>query len=317
MNLLMTTVCNRRCKYCFAMDKVDYRKLPSGNQYISLDNFNKALSYFIDSNEKISLLGGEPTIHPQFPEIIKFLRDRQIPVNIFTNGIMPKPSLNALAATDPAQFHLTVNVNEPHENKKEEWRRILGLFEMLPDHVGLGFNIYNTDFDPGFIIDLCNEYKLTKTVRLGLAQPIINTANAFIDPSFYKVVGKKIVDLSEKADRHDISLGFDCGFVFCMFTESQIGRLTVNNVRLKFVCGPAIDIGPDLSVWSCFPLSRIHNTRLEDYKSLKDIVKFYTSKLQPLFQNGIYDKCARCKFLFRKQCHGGCAAHIYNKSIGN
>lgn len=313
MNVLLTSICNRKCQYCFADGKIDYNKKNESNYNISVNNFKKILD-FINPNDRISLLGGEPTLHRQFEDIIELLKQRKNHVNIFTNGIMPNKSLRVIEQTDPQQFSLTVNVNEPSENTGGQWRKVLKVLETVPKHSGLGFNIYRPDFNASFLVDLCNQYDIRKNIRLGLAQPIVMESNAFVPTKLYPLVGKKIVELSELCDKSNISLGFDCGFVMCMFTERQLGKLISNNVNIKFSCGPAIDIGLDLSVWSCFPLSKIHNTALEDYKTPQDIYNYYKAKLDMLYSNGIYNKCCDCKYLHRKQCSGGCAAHIINLS---
>jgi radical SAM protein with 4Fe4S-binding SPASM domain len=316
MNVLLTTLCNRKCKYCFANGKIDYNDKGKTSYYISLENINKVINYFKHSDERnISLLGGEPTIHPDFDKIIDIVKALDIHINIFTNGLIPEKALKAIEKIDPHQLRLTVNINEPRDNTKTEWRRVTELFERIPEYIGLGFNLYQNDFDGSFLIALCTQYKLKKEIRLGLAQPVINEKNAFIHPNNYSDVGDKIVDLSDSCDKYDLSLGFDCGFVMCMFSEKQLGRLMSNNVRLQFVCGPAIDIGPDLSVWSCFPLSRIFNTHLEGFKTLKEVYNYYLEKFKFIFLNGIYNHCSECKYLLRNQCGGGCGAHIYNKSM--
>jgi len=101
----------------------------------------------------------------------------------------------------------------------------------------------------------------------------------------------------------------------CIFSEEELGqlyKLTVGGVSFK--CGPAIDIGPDMSVWSCFPLSGFHKKNLFEFKSAKDISDFYTEKMQQVRNEagGIYPQCDTCKYRVNDLCSGGCVAHILN-----
>ena len=261
------------------------------------------------------MLGGEPTLHPKFDEIINKFISNEIRINIFTNGIIKKPIIDSIKKYSPEQISLTVNVNEPSENKADEWEKILNVFNSLNEYVGLGFNVYKTDFDVKFLAKICYKYKLRKNIRLGLAQQIVSKKNICIHPENYKSVSDKIVELSCECEKYDISLGFDCGFVMCMFTDEQLGILYRNNTNLEFKCGPAIDIDSNLNLWSCFPLSVLFNTKLEQFNNMNEIMDYYLQKLKPLYLNGIYDKCIDCKYLLRNQCAGGCASFIYNLGV--
>lgn len=71
----ITTVCNFKCSYCYA--RRDY--LPK-NQWMKTSDFTK-MKLVIKSLEKstlpvfLGLLGGEPTLHPKFYEILEILNE--------------------------------------------------------------------------------------------------------------------------------------------------------------------------------------------------------------------------------------------------
>lgn len=67
MSIMITHECNRKCPFC-----VDgYR---GRNEYISIENFKKHLAVAKAHGCKdISLLGGEPTLHPQIKELCKLV----------------------------------------------------------------------------------------------------------------------------------------------------------------------------------------------------------------------------------------------------
>ncbi len=125
----------------------------------------------------------------------------------------------------------------------------------------------------------------------------------------YFALAPYIIELAGWCDQQDLNLTFDCGFVLCMFNEAQLGKLRYGNVHHEFFCRPAIDIGPDLQVWHCFPLSYKYVKKLDDFSQLSEIDRFYIEKFQPLRLFGGLPRCANCKYLRRKQCGGGCLAH--------
>ena len=79
----VTNTCNGMCPYCYMDSKI-------GDEHYD-DSLNKIKKYFgkMSSNEKpyqIAYGGGEPTLHPQFIDIIKATYDMEIMPNYTTNG---------------------------------------------------------------------------------------------------------------------------------------------------------------------------------------------------------------------------------------
>ena len=67
-NLSITNTCNKKCVYCFASDTLgEY-----GKTHMNITVFEKALEYLERSNlGQIRLLGGEPSLHPDFIDFVK------------------------------------------------------------------------------------------------------------------------------------------------------------------------------------------------------------------------------------------------------
>jgi radical SAM protein with 4Fe4S-binding SPASM domain len=100
----------------------------------------------------------------------------------------------------------------------------------------------------------------------------------------------------------------DCGFTACMFTPSEIGALQRNGVRVAFICGAAIDIGPKLKSWNCFPLFQLQSENVLESKTIDELNDKFNKKMDSYFVNqpGIFPECAECKYYKRNQCQGGC-----------
>jgi radical SAM protein with 4Fe4S-binding SPASM domain len=89
----------------------------------------------------------------------------------------------------------------------------------------------------------------------------------------------------------------------------------LNKGILSFGCGPAIDIGPDMMVWSCFPLSGIHKRSLYEFNSMREIGSFYKNLHAQIRTEigGIFEDCDNCSHRFNEVCIGGCLAHSLNQ----
>ena len=185
MNLIITDVCNRSCPYCFASQKVKLGDNDSDKQrgYISLENVNTYLDFLENSNvSELKLLGGEPTLHPEFNNIISLGVERGFFVTVFSNAIWNDNVLNFVSNNyGPEQIGFVLNINEPQYQSAEEKQRQQKCFEAVGNSARVGFNIYNEDFDIQFIADIIVQYSLKKSVRLGLAHPIFGTNNDFPD----------------------------------------------------------------------------------------------------------------------------------------
>lgn len=314
-NILLTNYCNRNCSYCFAMDKVgsdgDWKN--DKREAISLENFNRCVEFLKRSKIKvISLLGGEPTLHPHFKEILDICRRDNYFDNIklFTNGLMSDDLIEYLADFEGPELHIALNIHTADEYKSKEWKRIETVLQRLRSKIGLGYNIYYPDFNLDFIMELILKYKLLPHMRLGLTQPIMGIKNIHITVNDFPVVAERITATAEKFTRHNLFFSFDCGFPFCMFTLEQHKRLLSCAINFRSVCDPIIDIGTDLSVWRCFPLSGLNNQRLEDFETRMDI-KFLYQKMFSHYQRfGIYSQCLECNYRKQKLCTGGCLSRI-------
>lgn len=119
--LYPTTACQLRCRHCY----VGNDRLNAENT-MSLELAIQLLDYFkiTGGHDKVYLLGGEPTMHPQLPQIVAAARERGYQVTISSNGDfedelfdrMPPGTLNSfnfsLESADP-RVHRAIRGN-PH-----------------------------------------------------------------------------------------------------------------------------------------------------------------------------------------------------------
>jgi len=81
--LTVNRACNLKCKWCYAKD----------TNYQKNDDIDIKLAYdIVDLCEElkinhITLIGGEPTIYPNLPEVISYSRSKKISCGIVTNGV--------------------------------------------------------------------------------------------------------------------------------------------------------------------------------------------------------------------------------------
>jgi len=319
-NLLLTEKCVRSCPYCFAGKHMSDS---SSGKMISWED----LIYVVDLLEmakerSISLLGGEPTLHPQFLEFVIYLLERNFQVRVFTSGIISNELLDTafsvLHGIPADRFSFICNLNNPVQThtplaEVESVRRFLSA---LGSHTVASFNIYRIDFELDFLFQCVNEFGLRKDIRIGIAHPIVGKQNCYISPDDMDQIIDRLFSYVPVFERLRIRPSLDCGFPLCRFDDEQLGWLYRHTGGAsRFGCGPIFDIGPDLTVWSCFPLSSFHKKTLYDFDSLHDVYRFYEHilKIVRVEAGGIYEECDECVFREDGICSGGCTAHILRR----
>ena len=80
----VTNLCNQHCPICLAyVDAMGFAYHPP------IEYFDKIFKHFVNNDPKPNMcfFGGEPTVHRDFPEIMRLARSYGFQVQLFTNGI--------------------------------------------------------------------------------------------------------------------------------------------------------------------------------------------------------------------------------------
>jgi len=280
---------------------------------MSLDQIRTIMDFMERSEEKcLRLLGGEPTAHPQLKEIVNEAMARGFELSLFSNCMMSKTTADFLASLPPKRISILANVSPQNKDTPKQRELVAYALKKLGPIVQLGITLTSPDFEYEFLIETIDRYHLKRHIRIGIAQPIVGTGNEYLPPADYRETGRQITLMAITCCEHDILIGFDCGLTLCMFSEEEIGILAKRSEGFKCVCNPIIDIGPNLDIWHCFPLSEVLNTHLDKFKTRKQAHQFYDQLTKPYRTFGCMPQCHRCDFLRRGQCNGGCLAHAMN-----
>jgi len=270
-----------------------------------MKDFNRRVEFLQDSGQtQIRLIGGEPTLHPQFLKIIDCIISKNLKAIVFSNGNFPESILSHLEIIPPEKLALLINVNAQCSEPNSKSQR-LEVFRSLGNRVTLGFTILNPIFDLSEFYQSINVFDLQRKLRLGLAQPILFGNNRFLSPKLYKTAAESIMINAAKAKKQDIQLEFDCGFVRCMFTEQEWEQLDNFDIVSKCHCAPNLDIDLDGQIFHCFSLSQI-TTSLNDHNKTNQAYARLSNQRKLFRESGIYPHCSECPERTNGYCSGGC-----------
>jgi MoaA/NifB/PqqE/SkfB family radical SAM enzyme len=285
-----------------------------GDGFADVRSFSAWLDFLDRSQvDQVRLLGGEPTLHPRFPELVDLARARGKRVMVFSNGLIPEPALTCLEALAPTECAVLVNVNHPDLDGTYVHQRRCTTIRRLGARALLGFNIYRTDFQTEFLLSIIAETGCQPTVRLGMAQPCLSGRNQHIRPNQYRVVGARVVRLARQAHDAGVVLEFDCGFVRCMFTQSELDLLDELGTDAGWRCSPVLDIDVRGRVVHCYPLSRFMHLALTPEVDATTLRCAFLSHTRPYRQAGVFQACSTCLWKQSGECSGGCLAVIMRR----
>jgi organic radical activating enzyme len=309
-NLIISQVCNLACNYCFAQESMRTWRADRSQHYISTEAFEERLNFLERSGiREIRLLGGEPTLHPDFFALLQQAQKRGRRILVFSHGWLDEKTLTALESLPDTALMIMVNMNaqsKPGTESEYSPARREKIMQRLGTRATLGFNIHSAGCDLVPLIDLIERTHIRRVIRLGLAQPAWNGNNAYLHPKQYPLVGQKIARFGQMASDAGIKLEFDCGFVPCMFSEADRKSLQQLHPDLGWHCNPIPDIDIEGQAFHCFPLSRKIFTTFNDSENADGIRNRLIEQAKPYRQAGIYRECSSCMLKSKGECPGGC-----------
>jgi radical SAM protein with 4Fe4S-binding SPASM domain len=267
------------------------------------------INHFPNQFHEFGILGGEPFLYPHLGELLELLWQNNIRPKIFTSATNPMPASirNIDALNMPVKFIVNVDTRDTYSDGKYE--HLVQFFSKFNAVSSLSYTILDLNADTTFLFDLIDRFKLlTRSIRVGVALPIYKGGNQYVAKEQYEQLAAFFVQFARDALARNVLLGMDCGFVACMFTPTQIGTLQRCGVNFSFMCGAAIDIGPKLKAWNCFPLFQLHHENVLESKDVGELVQKFNAKTDEYFNHttGIFEECGDCKYYRRRVCEGGC-----------
>ena len=329
-NIMMIDSCNLQCPYCFANEFVNKDK-----NEITEEAFQKAVDFIVGdgSHSSVGLIGGEPTIHSKFEYLMrKILLDERVHgVVVYTNGILMDHFWNVLCHP---KTHLLINCNSPKDIGNVQFQRLCDNLQILieerlcMDRVTLGINMYQTNFEYQYILNLLKKYHFHH-VRISITVPNLDENRNIDAHSFFEKMKPRMFEFFHELLKNEIIPNFDCNKIpSCLVKKDELSqfKMYLNNIFIKnnicksniisteVHCAPVIDIRQDLTAVRCFGLSDCTKQHIEDYSSIKELECYYLRTVDAFAYNTSYcHKCIDCHLRKVMKCSGGCLAYKINQ----
>lgn len=330
-NVAIVNYCNLKCRYCFADDMIQ-----DDMKSMTMDDYKKALSFLSRTPKNhVGIIGGEPTLHPQFEEILKetnkYCKECNTTATLFTNGI----ELEKFMPYIGERIGILINCNGPQYQSPEVFEKqrkcldhmdSLSWFENTPNggaKANCGCNIHPGQTDYSYMWDIVDRYHLDH-IRTSVVSPAACYEEWRKDKEgYYNMMKPIFLQFCEEAKKHSMHmengmmipgcrLSMDCGHIpTCYFTEEEkeLVYSICDNVEQGF-CEPVVDITPDFQATACF--GSYETVDMRDFENLLELERYLLiKKSYPRVQANCTGKCTTCKKHKLLQCQGGCLGFAF------
>lgn len=309
-NILITNYCNQSCPFCFAGELMGTGRA----REMSLVDFKKTLD-FLSKNRvnNISILGGEPTLHSNFKEIINLAINKGFQIDIFTNALFSKEIGIFLREKVKKINMFHINVATPAYKLQKNFKKIN---EFIADvsaysNVSLETTIGSSDKE-----DLLSVFKVAEPIlkdvyaRIGVDGALVNRGGFSLVKN--RQIGQIILFLEKRLFDKGIKGLWLSEINPCMFTDDELFELK-NNSKVSwkgYACfskNGGIDVKTDLKIIRCFGQECLKGQNVGG-NSLEKIEDDLKEEMIKIGKKTLPIECSVCKYYGyeKDQCPGPC-----------
>jgi|WetSurMetagenome_2_1015567.scaffolds.fasta_scaffold01116_15 MoaA/NifB/PqqE/SkfB family radical SAM enzyme len=304
--VMLTCHCPNACPWCFARPKMEEYQA-RGIREISWDDFLTVVDFYERSGlRQMVLLGGEPGLHSRFMDILHLLSGKKFSVLVGTTGILPESLVDAIAEAGFQDLNFFLNSTSYFKYGKDQRKQVDHFLFRLGRRVALSYTITERDLAATGVepvldrIAMMIKFNLSRHLQFQIAVPGERN-RLFVPFDRYGDLAELVRRWFAVLRKNHIHCRLDCHCMpSCAISEDlrEAGIFTAKCDHFM------IDIGPDLEVWPCFPLSQ-QSFNLDQFSTMGDIYR-HCNRMNAA-ERILYDEqCQDCGEREAGNCHGGC-----------
>jgi len=302
--LVLTYKCNRSCEFCF-QDNLD-----SSSDAMSYVDYCTFLSWLkLQKIKAFSILGGEPTVHPDFVKMLNMANAMSFEVDVLTNLLFDNHLIGmfGMCAT------VCANISSKVTYTSNEWELLcanLYALASLGVQVLPSVTIYKRNQGIDHIIGFAKQYDNINTVRIDLARPSVGRTNRFVSINGIFDYKNEFLEYISLMENVGLKVVFDCPFPKCFFTPAEVNEYSLIDKGLTHnECGNII-INPDLSLGSCpfYSLLGKNITEYESFDEASSCARNQHEREELKYDNYTLENCRSCEHRKNRSCSSYCVA---------
>ena len=298
----------------------------AGSGDITLENFDVALEFLTRTGPvNIGLIGGEPTLHPHFDEIVRraVACENVTMLTVYTNGLLIEKHADVLSLP---KVTLLVNWNAPNELREGAFEQIKrGVDELVFNRdmrrrINLGLNLHGETMEYGYMLDLLERHGFDK-VRISLTVPEFPEGCGQNAIERFRACKPFLLKMFADMDAIGVLPYYDCNRPpWCIWSDEEKqwlrdlaarhGADECTLVDTESFCRPVIDVLPDLRAVRCFGMSAFEKADIRDYANINDLVAHFMRRIdRPAYRIKAMPECENCHLRRTWLCCQGCMGY--------
>ncbi len=285
-NLIITGKCSKNCSFCFTEEDARKNDL---YEHMSLE-YIKEIAERYEYKKKghvLKLLGGEPTEHPQFLEIIEYAKKEQIPIYLISNLLFGEKILKGILSNIDIFTSFLVNGAELTEKNRlplfiKNFNKVSRKFAFSKRGSKQRFTLAQTvpkdNFEAIDYSEYLNQLKgALDFSNLGGIRIGIGLNGKYLLNN--KKLGDKVAEIVRFNLANNLETQFDCQFPPCIFRKElfeelesekfSLWNMVTQNPDAKTFPGgicndAAYDLLPDESLLYCYQTQSLISEKLPD-----------------------------------------------------
>jgi len=308
VTILLSEQCNARCPHCInTLQRNQKTHMDVGKLKILIEDL------LSDSFSNLKLLGGEPTIHPDFESLFPYFQSKFRRVTLFTNALNDKIKKIKLRSED----FITYNgyfINDSFDTEKFLPRNPAKFLRTIQNVLNSSFDFEKFEQRALLVRDFFRNAGLEKNYAMALSLDC--TEDIF---SQAEELNKLLVETIKFLSSNGVNFTTHRNAPACFFVNPElIGLRKIHPIFTYQICdvsyGQAI-IDTDFNLKYCDRMPKILGNVFRNQVETIDFEEFklmmyqgYLWKLQDNYKL----KCKGCKW-WLKNCNGSCYANLNSK----
>ena len=313
VTLNLNTTCNLHCKWCYNQEKQ--------HKLLKFELFVKFYDDIIKNNvTSMTLIGGEPTIHPQFVEILRKLEKQE--VHLFTNAIrFSEKKFCEDVCKQKNLKDITISIKGFNEKSFKEFSDEISFVEFCSAIENLNekgtFIRVNYNCTENLSQSMVSDFVYFLRYY-GLHEIVLHDIRPYITESG-ELIKKHSMEplqlIAQELEKAGIVPYISLNQPFCRYNPTFLKQF-LDSKRVMATCAvkkqQGIFVDPDLNIILCNELRHIimggYQRDFWDYKSMLDVYnKQDTVRLYNKLEGCPMKKCVKCDMW--EKCGGSCILH--------
>ena len=329
-NVILTHACNKGCSYCFARETRDSHVTVGAcadDVHMSMEMFSSILDKHVANLPpgragQVKLLGGEPTQHPKFDEILALCYERNIEVTLISNFLFSKEKRDIiLKYLEARPMHFLINSTELDQKNrmeifKENYNEIYKFLyaRNAEDNMSCGLTL-DQDVGIEYYINYIDYLKDNLIAIEHMRVSLSFTGDTDKKNQFFFInntkLGDSLVFITKKLLDANIPANLDCINFPCMYESKEESKFVKKFLAGsdKYICGTGpgpTDYMPDGTAIYCYPNANtvVDATRLKSDTAVQESLRMKYQIARATLV--LPDACQECNARKAGQCDGPC-----------